>query len=360
MFSSYDELVKREAYLKLDVDGQLVLDYPGELRVLDFHAHLSELLPMGRGRAVGSQTRPTYPTLPPVEALDLAKPYWTDAEFLARKYSGAFSVVRFGLDSIRILRDMVNGGGVGNCLAAQSANMILKSVILPLSTRKSDFSPAAIELAKRHPENLIPFCSVHPFDPDRDRKIGQYQQMGAKGLKLKISDFEMKGGAQPVVDLLRRCHEAGLPALFHTGMILNTAKHRMSGLMSRLLQSTRTELYGELLPRLPNDLVFIFGHSGVDEYRTVIRYMQRHPATYAELSSQSASTIKLLIEEVGPKRLLFGSDWPALPPAITLSRVLLATEGSPEARDDILYRNAERVLGVRVVPVDSGRTVREQ
>lgn len=51
-----------------------------------------------------------------------------------------------------------------------------------------------------------------------------------------------------------------------------------------------------------------------------------------------------LIDEVGYERLLFGSDWPALPQALTLSRVLLATEDNEDARNHILYENAKKLL----------------
>ena len=99
-----------------------------------------------------------------------------------------------------------------------------------------------------------------------------------------------------------------------------------------------------MLKELPDDFTFIFGHSGIGEYKLVAEYLHQHPAAYAEVSCQSAESINYLINAVGSERLLFGTDWPALPQAITLSRVLIATENDPNARDNILFKNAQRLL----------------
>lgn len=119
-----------------------------------------------------------------------------------------------------------------------------------------------------------------------------------------------------------------------------------SKLFKKLLMSTRVEIFGRLLEDMPKDFVFVFGHSGVSEYKIVAEYLKKFPASYAELSSQSQHSIKYLIDEVGYERLLFGSDWAALPQAITLSRVLIATEDDKEAREHILNKNAKRLLNL--------------
>ncbi len=345
MYSSYEDFVKSEKYLKLNEIGELVVDYPEKLRIIDFHSHLSNLLP-GKQKDPEKKGAPIkYPTVPPVEALDLKEPYWTDMDYLKRKYTGFASVIRFSMEGIKIFNDMVNGGTFDNCISSQDNNMIQKSVILPISTVKSDQSMNSLKAAKQYPDRLIPFCSVHPLDPDKNNKIHEYKKSGAKGFKLKITDIEMKNKYDTVIDLLKSCHDAKLPVLFHTGTVLETEGGKISATMNKLLKSTRTELYGELLAKLPHDLTFVFGHSGMQEYKLVAEYMKKHPSAYTEISTQSEGSIRYLINEVGSERILFGSDWPALPQAITLSRVLLATENDPKARENILCKNAERILG---------------
>lgn len=347
MYQSYEELIQKEKYLKLNTSGQLVIDYPEKLKILDFHTHMSNLLPGKQKNPTEKGTNLKYQTLPPVEAIDLNKPYWTDANY-NKKYKGFFSVIKYSMDGIKIFNDMVNGGTFDNCFLSQQDNMIQKSVVLPISTLKSDRSIAALEIANQYPEKFIPFCSVHPLDPKIKEKIREYKKMGAKGFKLKITDIEMKNKTDAIINLLKLCYDVEFPVLFHTGAIVETEEQKNSGILAKLLKSTRTELYGELLSKLPKDFVFIFGHSGIQEYRLVAEYMKRFPSCFAEISVQSEDSIKYLIDEVGSERILFGSDWPALPQAITLSRVLLATEDSPISRENILYKNAEKILGINM------------
>ncbi len=345
MYSSYEDLVYKEKYLKLNECGELVIDYPDKLKIIDFHSHLSNLFPGKQNDPTNKGTKIKYLTVPPIEALDLKESYWTNLDYLNKKYSGFASVMKFCIDGIKIFNDMVKGGTFDNYFISQQNNMINKSVILPISTAKSDRSMNAINAAKQYPDRLIPFCSVHPLDPEISKKIYHYKELGAKGFKLKVTDIEMKDKLNTIVELLKICHDAKLPVLFHTGAAFKTEGTKISGMMKKMLNSTRVELYGELLEKLPKDLIFIFGHSGIQEYELVAKYMKAYPSTYAEVSTQSEGSIRYLINEVGSERILFGTDWPALPQAITLSRVLLATEGNIQARDNILYKNAEKLLG---------------
>ena len=338
-------LVANEKYLKVDEQGEWVIDYPQPLKVFDFHTHLSDSFGGKQKSPNQKGAKLKYCTLPPITAMDLSKCYWTDTDYLIQRNSGLFSVMRFAVNGINIFNDMVAGGTFDNSKIAQDNNMIYKSVVLPISTAKCDLSTNALQAARQHPDRYVPFCSVHPFDPDYKKKIHLYKSLGAKGFKLKLTDMEIKDNWDKVIDVLKVCHEAQLPALFHTGAILCSPNIKLSSAMKKLLHSTRTELFGELLYKLPRDMVFIFGHCGTQEYKLVADYMKQFPATYGDVSTQSTDSIRYLIKEVGSERLLFGSDWPALPPAITLSRVLQATEGNPEARDNILHKNAERLLG---------------
>lgn len=343
MYLTKEDVTKKEKYLKLNQKGEFVIDYPEKLNIIDFHTHLSNLIPL---KSVDPNTKGNaieYPTLPPLKKMDLHTPYWTapDAE---AKNKGIISLLRFSIEGMKILKAMVNGGTYENCFRSQKDNMISKNVLLPLSNKKSDFSPQAFEVAKEHPDRFAWFCSVHPFDPQMKQKVFKYKDLGAKGLKLKITDMELKNKIDRLVDLLKACHEAKLPVLFHTGSLTKINQKNTSKLMWKLLKSTRVEIFGELLKQLPNDFIFVFGHSGIQEYELVAKYMKNFPATYAEVSCQSAESIKYLIEHVGSERVIFGSDWPALPQAFTLSRVLVATEDDHAARANILYENAKRLL----------------
>jgi predicted TIM-barrel fold metal-dependent hydrolase len=51
-----------------------------------------------------------------------------------------------------------------------------------------------------------------------------------------------------------------------------------------------------------------------------------------------------MLEQTGGERMLFGTDWPFYHLAASLAKVLIVTEGRPEARAALLRGNAERLL----------------
>ena len=337
------EFVKKEKYLKLNDDGDFTIDYDEELEIIDFHTHISNALPLKIVDPNKKAKKLKYLTLPSIENMDLSVPYWTKLD-PNEKNKGLMSIIKFSSKGYKIFKDMINGGTYDNCFKSQRENMIKKNVVLPISTKKSDRSIEALKVAKEHPDKLVAFCSVHPHDPEMKQKIKKYKKLGAKGLKLKIAEMEMKGDWKPLIDLFKACYEVDFNVLLHTGSLIHIKRENTSNLMWKLLKSSRVEIFEELLKQLPKDFKFVFGHSGIGEYKLVAEYLKKFPGSYAELSCQSAGSIKYLLEEVGHERLIFGSDWPALPQAITLSRVLIATEGNEEARKYILYKNAEKLL----------------
>jgi len=330
---------EQEKYLKF-VDHVFAIDYPEELKIIDFHTHLSLALPGGKA----PRSTPKFPTIPRQNEMDLSLPYWTDKEALNKKYSRPFALFKVILEGVSIYKDMVSSGSEINILASMQSMGIYKSVVLPISTAKKDVTMGAIDSQNRYPESIIAFCSVHPKDSEAFVKIHKYHRLGAKGLKLKMTNDDIQRNFNRLIAVLTMCSALNMPVLFHTGTVSNLLDGRLSPVMNKFVNSTAIDILEQLLEACPDDLNFIFGHSGIAQYKKVARLMKKYPSSYAELSSQSTESIQYLIDEVGYNRLLFGSDWPALPQAITLSRVLQATENKPMARNHILYLNAEKLL----------------
>ncbi|MPW27157.1 amidohydrolase family protein [Alkalibaculum sp. M08DMB] len=339
------EFVKKEKYLKLNKLGDFIIDYDGDLNIIDFHTHMSNVLPLKvvDPRAKGNILK--YKTLPNISNMDLSVPYWTK-HTIDNKKKGLLSVLKFSSEGYTIFKDMTNGGTYENCFKSQEENKINRNIVLPISSKKYDRSLESLKIAKDYPDKFTAFCSVHPNDSEIKEKLVKYKTLGAKGYKLKITDLELKNNFTPLIEAFKICYEIGFPVLLHTGSLTHIDKKDTSKLMWKLLQSTRVEIFGELLNKLPKDFKFIFGHSGIGEYKLVAKYLKQYPATYTELSCQSTNSIQYLINEVGYERLLFGSDWPALPQSITLSRVLSATEDNQQAREYILMKNAEKLLNI--------------
>lgn len=326
-------------YLSLEGD-QVRITCSDDLKILDFHIHLNLALPGGKK----SKGQPTFPTLPSIEDTDFSLPYWTKRSALNDRYTGVFAPFNFISEGLKIYKDMIRGGSVENALEAMDLNQIERALVLPISTAKKDVSCQALAYQEAYPDRFMAFCSVHPNDSSVLKKLKDYHEREARGLKLKITNREIDKYFDKLVDMLTLCSRLGLIVLFHTGSVSNLIDKKLSPFMDRVLQSTAIVKLDKLLDKCPKDLHFVFGHAGISEYKKVADLMKKYPETYAELSCQSSASIHYLINEVGADRLLYGSDWPALPQAYTLSQVLLATENQPLARKNILYNNGHRLL----------------
>jgi predicted TIM-barrel fold metal-dependent hydrolase len=74
---------------------------------------------------------------------------------------------------------------------------------------------------------------------------------------------------------------------------------------------------------------------------------------WLELSSQSLTNVRRILDEAPPERLVHGSDWPFYHQAISLAKILLATEAHPDARRRVLYGNAARLFGLPELPASA-------
>jgi aminocarboxymuconate-semialdehyde decarboxylase len=108
-------------------------------------------------------------------------------------------------------------------------------------------------------------------------------------------------------------------------------------------------------PHLGGALPFLIGR--IEHQMTVLkrgpRGLQKRPIDYLrqvtfDVVSPQPSAIRLLIDLVGPKRLLFASDHPWVHPALMLE-TLNSIELSPADRQAILFRNATQLFNLKGV-----------
>ena len=82
------------------------------------------------------------------------------------------------------------------------------------------------------------------------------------------------------------------------------------------------------------------------QFDEALALQRRHPNVWLETSSQSLANVRRLVAEGDPNRIVHGSDWPFYHPAISVAKVLIATEGRPDVRHRILWANGARLLGI--------------
>jgi predicted TIM-barrel fold metal-dependent hydrolase len=224
-----------------------------------------------------------------------------------------------------------------NLLREMDALGITRSVVLPfdlpVGARNADH---LLEVAARYPA-LVPFGSVHPADRDIEVRLARQKGHGAHGIKLHPNGQFISPDAPKTVHLCGRCGQHGLPVLFHCGPVGIEPKAA-----ERRSQVAR---YEKTIAENPGT-TFILGHSGALQYEQAVKFADRYPNTYFELSCLGLSALRTVMDAVPADRLLYGTDWPFYHQALTMARVLIATEDDRDLRRAVLHDNAVRLLGL--------------
>lgn len=206
---------------------------------------------------------------------------------------------------------------------------------LPVGARNADH---LLETVRRYPE-LVPFGSVHPFDRDVDERLDRQQAAGARGIKLHPNGQFISPDHPRTVHLCGRCGQRGLPVLFHCGPV---------GIEpAAAARRSQVDRYERTIAENPHT-TFVLGHSGALQVERALPFAARHPNTYFELSCLGLADLRRVLEVVPSDRVLYGTDWPFYHQALTLARVLIATEGDPDLRRAVLHDNAARLFGLDV------------
>ncbi len=214
---------------------------------------------------------------------------------------------------------------------------------LPVGARNADH---LLEVARNYPR-LVPFGSVHPWDRDAEDRLDRQAAEGARGIKLHPNGQFIAPDHPRTVHLCGRCGSRGLPVLFHCGPVgIEPKAARRRSQVAR---------YEAAIAENP-DTTFVLGHSGALQSDEAIAFADRYPNTFFELSCLGLPALRRVIDAVPSDRLLYGTDWPFYHQALTLARVLMATEDEHALRRAILHDNAARLLAVR--PEGGGLTDR--
>jgi predicted TIM-barrel fold metal-dependent hydrolase len=182
---------------------------------------------------------------------------------------------------------------------------------------------------------FVPGASVVPGDPDAIEKLRGYAARGARVVKLHPTMQRFAPDAPEAMEIYAECGRLGLPILFHAGRAGIEPESSHGFAVARH--------YEPMLAEFP-DVDFILGHAGARDVERMLPIAKRHPNAWLEIHGQGLTTLGTLLAELGPERLLFGTDWPFYHLGATLAKVLLVTQERPDARQAILRDNALRLL----------------
>ncbi len=247
----------------------------------------------------------------------------------------------------RMKRDLVlkafTGSGmrrthtIPNILREMEESGISQSVLLPIDLPVlSSNAVNTLNILKGN-DAFILFGSVHPYASNVEGKLDEQLALGARGIKVHPATQMVRPDNLRAMRLYSLCAERNLPILFHCGPVGIEPKAGR--------RRSQVVLYEKALKETP-EAIFILGHSGALQMEQALDYCKRYPNVYLDLSCQSLSNVRTILQEADTDRLMYGTDWPFYHQSIALAKVLLATEHDPMLRRKVLYDNAARLFKV--------------
>lgn len=211
---------------------------------------------------------------------------------------------------------------------------LLHPIDYPVLSRNAE---VALGEARKHADRLLSFGSVHPFARDAERRLDRQLAAGARGVKVHPGVQLVRPDARRARRLYRMCGEREMVVFWHCGP---------AGIEPRLGRYLNQVRWYEAPIRENPRTIFVLGHAGARQFDEALALQRRHPNVWLETSSQSLRNVRRMVAEGDTTRIVHGSDWPFYHPAISVAKVLIATEGRPDVRHRILWANGARLLGI--------------
>jgi len=224
-------------------------------------------------------------------------------------------------------------------------NHIYKAVVLQLNTPNCDSSEDMKKVTLKYDE-FISFGCIHPHEKEIKKKIEKNIEYGVKGWKIAPHVINVNIDDRKTIDLLKSLSETKLPIISCSGLAF--PKEKLDNIPKKLIrpvESQNIKRFHNVLREVP-DMKLIFAHGGIYQTNEVIKLMKMYPNTYVEISTQTTENIRILINEVGSERILYGTDYPAFNHAFSIVTVLRATKDKKE-RENIFSGNAKKLLEIK-------------
>jgi hypothetical protein len=213
---------------------------------------------------------------------------------------------------------------------------IRASVLLPIDFPVlSQNADVALTAAATTSDKLFSFGSVHPYASNPEGRLDAQYAQGARGIKMHPSVQMVRADNRRARALYKMCGDRQMVVFWHCGP---------AGIEPKLGQYLNQVKFYEQPIRENPATTFVLGHAGALQFDEALDLHLRYPNVWLETSSQSLRNVTRMVDEADTRRVVHGSDWPFYHPAISVSKVLIATEGKPEIRHRILWANAARLL----------------
>jgi predicted TIM-barrel fold metal-dependent hydrolase len=194
---------------------------------------------------------------------------------------------------------------------------------------------------------MVPFISIDPHVLSPHEAVGHLREMvqrhGARGIKLHsvIQRFFM--GDRRMWPIYQACVELDIAIIAHSGSARGTDQYG------------EPRAFAEVFKTFPQ-LKLVMAHMGNGSWRQTREIAEACPNAVFDCSevmewpgAPNAPTdqeLAQLIKDIGPNRVLLGSDFPWWSPAHCVERLMGLPVLSREEKESILGANAVRILGL--------------
>ena len=218
------------------------------------------------------------------------------------------------------------------------------AVVLPEHCPRSSGNvrtETVIELCRSEPKLFLPFASVDiNTDSEPVALMQHYVDQGVRGLKLYPSYQFYYPNDQRLYPIYEICQRARIPVLLHIG--------------SSVLPNTRLKycdpIYLDDVAVDFPELTIVMAHGGRGFWYDTCAFLAGHKANvYIDLAGLVPSRLLEYFPELErlSHKVVFGSDWPAMPTSIDANAQVIAGLGLTEAAQKrIFYENSARILGL--------------
>jgi predicted TIM-barrel fold metal-dependent hydrolase len=218
-------------------------------------------------------------------------------------------------------------------IALMDRNGVDKVVANPLGhmLNDKDFEEKNNEIvtaAKKYPDRIVPFTKVNPWLENGlqlfERAIREW---GCKGLKLHPITDSFQANDDMVFPFIERAAKFKIPVQIHS--------HQ---------PGSQPALIGDLADRFP-EVTFIMAHMGMNLYKDAIFVARLFKNVILETSAQpwTHRICKLAVEQIGPNRLVWGSDAPLHHQEIEMKKVIMSALNEEEKKM-VLGENIAHIL----------------
>lgn len=249
-------------------------------------------------------------------------------------------------DFIRTISPAVqsHGDNLTNILYATSelrAQGVEHAVLLPEhcpATSGNVRTDTVLDLALESDGFFIPFASVDPVsDPEPAALLEHYIARGARGLKLYPSYQFYYPNDAIVYPLYEVCQAHDIPVLLHIG--------------SSVIPGTRLKYcdpihLDDVAVDFP-DLAVVMAHGGRGFWYEACAFLaSHHPNFYIDVAGLVPEKLPQYFPTLDrlARKMLFGSDWPAMPRSVTANVQVIENLGLPSAVLDSMLRGNARML----------------